>query len=43
MRDPESLYLRLPPEGRQKMNQAVFEKLYVFDGEITEWNSSTLR
>ncbi len=29
------MYLRMPPEGRQKMNQAVFEKLYVFDGEVT--------
>ncbi len=29
------MYLRMPPEGRQKMNQAVFEKFYVFDGEVT--------
>jgi site-specific DNA recombinase len=35
LRDPADMYLRMPPEGRQKMNQAVFEKLYVFDGEVT--------
>jgi site-specific DNA recombinase len=29
------MYLRMPPEGRQKMNQAVFEKIYVFDGDVT--------
>jgi site-specific DNA recombinase len=29
------MYLRMPPEGRQKMNQAVFEKIYVFDGKVT--------
>jgi hypothetical protein len=29
------MYLRMPPEGRQKMNQAVFEKIYVSDGEVT--------
>ena len=30
------MYLRMPPEGRRKMNQALFERLYVFDGEVTE-------
>lgn len=36
LRDPADMYLRMPPEGRQKMNLAMFEKLYVFDGDVTE-------
>ena len=26
----------MSPEGQRKMNQAVFEKLYVYDGDVTE-------
>ncbi len=36
LRDPLDLYLRMTPEGQRKMNQAVFEKLYVFDGDVTD-------
>ena len=36
LRDPLDLYLRMSPEGQRMMNQAVFERLYVFDGEVTE-------
>ncbi len=36
LQDPADMYLQMPPEGRQKMNLAVFEKLYVFDGDVTE-------
>jgi site-specific DNA recombinase len=34
--DPGDMYLRMPDHGRQKMNQAIFEKLYVLDGEVTD-------
>jgi hypothetical protein len=36
LHDPSDMYLRMPPEGRRKMNEAVFEKLYVHDGVVTE-------
>ncbi len=40
LRNPEHLYLRLPDQGRQKMNQAVFEKLYVSMGMSPRWHST---
>ena len=36
LRDPSDMYLRMTPDGRRKMNEAVFEKLYVDDGVVTE-------
>jgi site-specific DNA recombinase len=36
LHNPSDMYLRMPPEGRRKMNEAVFEKLYVHDGVVTE-------
>lgn len=34
--NPQQLYLTLSPEQRRYMNDAIFEKLYVHDGEISE-------
>ena len=36
LHNPSDMYLRMTSEGRRKMNQAVFEKLYVFEGVVTE-------
>lgn len=30
------MYRRMTPEGRRKMNEALFEKLYLDDGVVTE-------
>jgi site-specific DNA recombinase len=34
--NPGDLYLRLPDQGRRRMNQAVFEKLYTYEDGVTE-------
>jgi hypothetical protein len=34
--NPQQLYLSLSPEQRRYMNDAIFEKLYVHDGEISD-------
>jgi site-specific DNA recombinase len=36
LRDPSDMYMQMTPEGRRKMNEAVFEKIYVYDGNVTE-------
>ena len=36
LEDPQRLYKRMAPEQRRQMNQAIFERLYVFDDSIGE-------
>ena len=34
--NPQKLYAQMAPEQRQLMNQAIFEKLYIFDDRISD-------